>query len=146
MKLDKSGRHKAFWIVCIPFRLAYASLALVLGHNSLRILLCIQAAVATLQIVGFLSSLRKTVGGFGGPAWWAKMRPIHIGLYVCFAASVALGVWWAGVFLLADAVVGAVSWLTVRPLFFAAQRRVPLAGDLPNLTGLSSHSGGGSAA
>lgn len=120
MKLEKTRRHLLFWLVCIPFRSAYAALALVLGINNHDVLLRIQAGVAALQLFGFMRSLGKTVGGFGGPAWWASARPFHISLYAGFVVSASFAAWWAGLFLAADVILGAASWLTLRVTYTEA--------------------------
>lgn len=121
MKLERAARQRLFWLVCIPFRIGYAALALLLGIHSLHFPLRVQAVVAAAQLFNFIRSLGKTVGGFGGPAWWASMRPFHVAAYAGFVVSGLVGVWWAGVFLAADAVAGAVSWYAVRPAFVSSQ-------------------------
>ena len=122
MKFEKTTRHLLFWTVCIPFRTAYAALALVLGINGLHVLLRIQAGVAALQLFNFFRSLGKTVGGFGGPAWWAAARPLHMTLYTGFVVSASFAAWWAGLFLAADVLLGAVTWHTVRVTYTEARR------------------------
>lgn len=112
--------------MCIPFRSAYAVLALVLGINNHEVLLRIQAGVAALQLFDFVRSLGKTVGGFGGPAWWKAARPFHMTLYAAFVVSASFAVWWAGVLLAADVILGAASWHTVR-VTYAEARRAPAA-------------------
>lgn len=132
MKFEKTTRHLLFWLVCIPSRTAYAALALVLGINSHDVLLRIQAGVAALQLFGFVRSLGKTVGGFGGPAWWAAARPFHMTVYAGFVFSASFAAWWAGLFLAADVLLGAVAWHAVRATY-AEARRAPAAFPLLEL-------------
>ena len=122
MKLEKkTTRHLLFWLVCMPFRSAYAALALVLGINNHDVLLRIQAGVAALQLFGFVRSLGKTVGGFGGPAWLASARAFHMTLYAAFVVSASFAAWWAGLFLAADVMLGAAAWHTVRVTYTEAR-------------------------
>jgi len=125
MKFEKSTRHRLFWLICIPFRIAYAALALFLGIKDPHTLLRVQAGIAALQMFGFVRSLRKTVGGFGGDAWWAAARPVHVSTYAAFVVSASFAVWWAGLFLVADVILGAVTWHTVRKSYDAAQTLEP---------------------
>lgn len=122
MKPDEPTRHRLFWLVCIPFRAGYAALALLLGIHGLKTLLRIQAAVAAVQVLGFLNSLGKDVGGFGGAAWWARLRPFHTAVYSAFVAAASFGVWWAGFFLVADVAAGAFAWHLVRPEYVSVKR------------------------
>jgi len=99
MQLTAPQRTLAFWGVCIPARLYIATLARDANYkNVLRV-------AAALIAANWLSGGVKSVGFFGGRAWWSEERRLHGALW----AAYALGGDWR--FLLADVLFGAGNWI-----------------------------------
>jgi len=100
MQLTAPQRTLAFWGVCIPTRLYIATLAR--DSNYKNVLRVAAALVAANWLSG---GVTKSVGYFGGRAWWSEERRLHGALWGAYA----LGGDWR--FLLADALFGAGNWI-----------------------------------
>lgn len=100
--LDPKGRALLFWTVCLPTRLLITESAR-RGEQAPRLF----AAVISYRWLSGIEN--KAVGAFGGPAWWADLRPVHGLLWGAYAA---LGDWRI---LLLDSAFGAYSSLAIKP-------------------------------
>ena len=90
-------RFFLFWCACIPARLFVASL----GNNA------VMSLIAALIGIWWLSGMETTrVGRFGGPAFWADIRPLHGLLWLLYAITGNC------IFLYVDLFVGVLRWLT----------------------------------
>ncbi len=72
--------------------------------------------MALLPAIGFmyiyLTEIRNTcLGAFGGEIWWNHLRPVHSILYFLFAYNAIIGNKNAWIYLLADVLVGLISFL-----------------------------------
>lgn len=72
--------------------------------------------IALIPAIGFMTiylfGLRKTGSEvFGERIWWDKLRPVHAALYFLFAFTAITKRSYAWTFLLADLIVGLVSFL-----------------------------------
>ena len=107
-----------FLFGCIGTRLLFAYLAKI-GSKPI---LTYMGYIAILVGIGFLTiyftKIRNTgVGAFGEKIWWNDLRPIHGTLYLLFALYAIQGkqnIAWK--MLLADAIIGLVSFLNVHYL------------------------------
>ena len=131
MELVEKKRHLAFWTACVPFRLLYAGIAVFSGVSGRWELLRVQSVFTALLMSDMLLRLEKTVGVFGGPAWWIGLRPLHVMCYGGFVLSATLKQQWSGIFLIVDVVIGMIGWHVVRPTFVAPV--VPERTQLPIL-------------
>ena len=107
--------HKRFLLFlfgCIGLRCFLVFLAKGASKN----LLLAMGTIALLPTIGFfylfLSGKRK-VGGetFGAKIWWNNLRPVHGILYLLFAIYAIRGDTRAWMFLLADVIIGLLSFL-----------------------------------
>lgn len=74
-----TDRNALFYLVCVPSRLLVARYATFVPYMRY-----IAAAVGTTWLLGLPD---KSVGFFGGNAWWAKYRPLHGVLWLAYAAT-----------------------------------------------------------
>ena len=101
-----------FLIGCIGIR----SLFVVVAKNSDIKYLKYMGYLALLPAVGFiyiyLTGSRKTGEEvFGDKIWWNNLRPIHSFLYFVFAYNAIIGNKNAWIYLLADVLIGLISFL-----------------------------------
>ena len=94
-------RAALFWVACIPARLV-VTYAARRGVENLRL------AAWLLGLYWLAGYPKKSVGHFGGVAWWSDERPLHGALWTMYALS---GDWR---FLLADTAFGAANWIVHR--------------------------------
>jgi hypothetical protein len=105
-------RFLLFLIGCIGIR----SLFVVVAKNSDIKYLKYMGYLALLPAVGFiyiyLTGSRKTGEEvFGDKIWWNNLRPIHSFLYFVFAYNAIIGNKNAWIYLLADVLIGLISFL-----------------------------------
>ncbi len=78
--MEASQRAALFWLVCIPTRLTLAELAR-RNVQAVRIF----AAIVSYRWLNGLED--HPVGAFGGPAWWADLRPVHGAFWGAYAVT-----------------------------------------------------------
>lgn len=127
---EDGHRARLFWTVCIPLRLALATVSIVLGAMNEWTWLQVQAWIALAQLLGFAEAALRdpAVGLLGGTVWWKMPRLVHVAMYGVFVASALQRQWWAGLFLVLDVAVAIVAWVVVRP------RRMVESGKTSNVT------------
>jgi hypothetical protein len=128
-----------FWLACVPTRLAISAFALLCGLYGAWTLLAAHAVFAVCQVLGFLEAIQsgRTKGRLGGLAWWSSMRPVHITTHTLFVVMALLRVWWCGLFLFADTVMGVAAWFILRPRVLRVEsEEEDQQESLPNLSGL----------
>ena len=86
-----------FWGLCIPLRTYLATR----GNDPL-----LHTAAAVMSFRWLTGKETQRVCAFGGPAFWAKERPLHGALWGGYAATGNPGFLWA------DTVFGAANWLS----------------------------------
>jgi hypothetical protein len=101
-----------FLIGCIGVRSLFVLLAKYININYLKYL----GYLALLPAIGFiyiyLTGARKTgAETFGEKIWWNNLRPIHSILYFLFAYNAIKGNKKAWIYLLADVLIGLISFL-----------------------------------
>lgn len=109
MHFSDENRTQIFYMVCIPFRVSICFfLTLVLKEINSNAVRYAAFSYLMLTAVGFIFSLIlelvgiKKLGGFGGKIWWAKLRYVHILIYITTAILVYLKVQFAALLLLLD--------------------------------------------
>jgi len=105
-------RFLLFLIGCIGTRTLFVYLAYIASATYLKYM----GYLAILPAVGFfylfLSGSRKTgTEVFGDKIWWNDLRPIHGTMYALFAYNAIKGNDSAWMYLLADVIIGLVSFL-----------------------------------
>lgn len=101
-----------FLIGCIGVR----SLFVIIAKNTTTTYLKYLGYLALLPAIGFsyiyLTGSRKTGAEvFGEKIWWNHLRPIHAILYFLFAYNAIIGNKQAWIYLLADVLIGLISFL-----------------------------------
>jgi len=100
MQLTIPQRTLTFWGVCIPTRLYIATLARDANYETI-----LRVAAALVAAKWMSGGVTKSVGYFGGRAWWSEERRLHGAIWGAYA----LGGDWR--FLLADVLFGAGNWI-----------------------------------
>lgn len=105
-------RFLLFLIGCIGTRTLFVYLAYIASATYLKYM----GYLALLPAIGFfylfLSGSRKTGGEvFGDKIWWDDLRPVHGTMYLLFAYNAINGNDFAWMYLLADVIIGLVSFL-----------------------------------
>ena len=95
--MQPSQRAAVFWLVCIPVRTYLTHLA----HKRHPLRRPFAAFVAFRWLQGLEVG---NEGFFGGPAWWADLRPMHGKLWGAYALT---GKWQ---FVAVDTLAGAAAW------------------------------------
>ena len=104
----------AFIFGCMTVRLLLAYAAKMASKKWLKIMGMIALVPATGFLYLFISGARDDVpGAFGEKIWWSNLRPIHSVLYYLFAYSAILGNPKAWLYLLADALIGLITFIGV---------------------------------
>lgn len=96
MAWSPGSRAVLFWGACIPFRAYLASR----GNDPL-----LRAAAVIISYRWLSGSEAAHTGQFGGPAFWAKQRPLHGGLWAAYAVTGDADWLWA------DVAFGGANWL-----------------------------------
>jgi len=101
-----------FLIGCIGVRFLFVIVAMYISTKYLKYL----GYLALLPAIGFmyiyLTGARKSgVGAFGEKIWWQNLRPVHSILYFLFAYNAIIGNKNAWIYLLADVLLGLISFL-----------------------------------
>ena len=109
---DIKKRMLMFLIGCIGVRSLFVVIAKYININYLKYL----GYLALLPAIGFmyiyLTGSRKTgPETFGEKIWWNNLRPIHSILYFLFAYNAIIGNTHAWIYLLADVIIGLISFL-----------------------------------
>ena len=106
-------RAVLIWLLCIPVRVAIASIALWTLLRDPPPPVWVRYTVAGYvgwTALGFWTQaivVRPTVGGFGGVVWWSGVRWVHAVLWTVAAILLATSdEWWAAVPLFVDVAVG----------------------------------------
>ncbi len=112
MMTDLQKRILLFLFGCIGVRSLFVYLAKIADPTMLQYL----GYLALLPAIGFIyiyaTDSRKTGPEvFGDKIWWNSLRPMHGLLYGAFAVSAIYGYGNAWYFLLADVIIGLVSFL-----------------------------------
>ena len=117
MDLTDEQRTLLFWCICFPFRTLFFTRALALGQIWPKYLVLL-GGVTLIQSYGFVSNFASNVqvGGFGGDAWWARVRLLHASLYFSFALTALMQRRWAWIFLAMDAVVACIAFFALKHL------------------------------
>jgi len=105
-------RFLLFLIGCIGTRSLFVYLAYMASATYLKYM----GYLALLPAIGFfylfLSGSRKTGGEvFGDKIWWNDLRPVHGTMYLLFAYNAINGNDFAWMYLLADVIIGFLSFL-----------------------------------
>ena len=101
-----------FLIGCIGTRLLLVYLAKTLNPNYVKYLGYISILIGISLIYVFFSGTRTTGPEvFGDKIWWNYLRPIHGILYLLFAYNAINGNNKAWMFLLADVIIGFISFI-----------------------------------
>jgi len=105
-------RFLLFLIGCIGTRTLFVYLAYIASATYLKYM----GYLALLPAIGFfylfLSGSRKTGGEvFGDKIWWNDLRPVHGTMYLLFAYNAINGNDFAWMYLLADVIIGFLSFL-----------------------------------
>jgi len=105
-------RFLLFLIGCIGTRLLFVYLSYIASTTYLKYM----GYLALLPAIGFfylfLSGSRKTGGEvFGDKIWWNDLRPVHGTMYLLFAYNAINGNDFAWMYLLADVIIGVISFL-----------------------------------
>ena len=105
-------RFLLFLIGCIGTRSLFVYLAYIASTSYLKYM----GYLALLPAIGFfylfLSGSRKTGGEvFGDKIWWNDLRPVHGTMYLLFAYNAINGNDSAWIYLLADVIIGLISFL-----------------------------------
>jgi len=109
---DLKKRMLMFLIGCIGVRSLFVIIAKYINTNYLKYLgyLALLPAIGFIYI--FLTGSRKTGPEvFGDKIWWNNLRPIHAILYLLFAYNAIIGNKQAWMYLLADVLIGLISFL-----------------------------------
>jgi hypothetical protein len=109
---DIQKRFLLFLIGCIGTR----SLFVLIAKNASAKYLPLLGYLALLPAIGFLyiyfTGSRKTgVEVFGEKIWWNDLRPLHSFIYFLFAYNAIIGNTNAWMYLLADVIIGLISFL-----------------------------------
>jgi hypothetical protein len=109
---DLHKRFLMFLIGCIGVRSLFVIIAKYVNTKYLKYL----GYFALLPAIGFmyiyLTGIRNTgLGAFGEKIWWNNLRPIHSILYFLFAYNAIIGNKNAWIYLLADVLIGLISFL-----------------------------------
>ena len=105
-------RMLLFLIGCISVRSLFVIIAKYIDTKYLKYLgyLALLPAIGFLYI--YLTGSRKTgPETFGAKIWWNDLRPLHSILYFLFAYNAIIGNKQAWVYLLADVLIGIISFL-----------------------------------
>jgi hypothetical protein len=102
-----------FLIGCIGIRSLFVIIAKNINTNYLKYL----GYLALLPAIGFMyiyltGSRRTGPETFGEKIWWNNLRPIHSFLYFLFAYNAIIGNEQSWLYLLADVIIGLISFLT----------------------------------
>lgn len=105
-------RFILFLVFCLGSRFTLAYIAKNVSTSILRLM----GYIAILPAVGFIyifatGSRQTGAEVMGGKIWWNFLRPVHALLYVLFAYNAINGHSYAWTFLLADVLLGVVSFL-----------------------------------
>uniref|UniRef100_A0A6C0JNQ5 Uncharacterized protein n=1 Tax=viral metagenome TaxID=1070528 RepID=A0A6C0JNQ5_9ZZZZ len=105
-------RFLLFLIGCIGTRTLFVIIAKYIDTKYLKYL----GYIALLPAIGFiyiyLTGSRKTgAETFGEKIWWNNLRPVHSILYFLFAYNAIIGNKQSWIFLLADVLIGLISFL-----------------------------------
>ena len=109
---DLKKRMLMFLIGCIGVRSLFVIIAKYINTNYLKYLgyLALLPAIGFIYI--FLTGSRQTgTETFGDKIWWNNLRPIHATLYILFAYNAIIGNKQAWMYLLADVLIGLISFL-----------------------------------
>ena len=109
---DIQKRFLLFLIGCIGTRFLFVLIAKNAGPKYLPLLgyLALLPAIGFMYI--FLTGSRKTGREvFGEKIWWNDLRPIHAILYFLFAYNAIIGNKQSWIYLLADVLIGLISFL-----------------------------------
>ena len=101
-----------FLIGCVGFRFLFVVIAKNIDINYLKYLgyLALIFAIGFMHI--YMTGIRKTgPETFGDKIWWDNLRPIHSIFYFLFAYNAIIGNKQSWMFLLADVVIGLISFL-----------------------------------
>jgi hypothetical protein len=110
-----TGRMLLFLLGCIGTRLLFVYLSYIASPEILKVYGYLAFLPAVSFSLIYLFGLRRTGGEvFGEPIWWDNLRPVHALLYGLYGASSIGG--WSGswTLLLADVIIGLVSWIYYR--------------------------------
>jgi len=109
---DLKKRMLMFLIGCIGVRSLFVIIAKYINTNYLKYLGYLALLPAMGFIYIFLTGSRKTGAEvFGDKIWWNNLRPIHAILYLLFAYNAIIGNKQAWMYLLADVLIGLISFL-----------------------------------
>jgi hypothetical protein len=109
---DLKKRMLMFLIGCIGVRSLFVIIAKYINTNYLKYLGYLALLPAMGFIYIFLTGSRKTGPEvFGDKIWWNNLRPIHAILYLLFAYNAIIGNKQAWMYLLADVLIGLISFL-----------------------------------
>ena len=105
-------RFLLFLIGCIGIRTLFVYLA----KNANKTYLQYMGYISLLPAIGFfyifLTGSRKTGQEvFGDKIWWNNLRPVHVFIYFLFAYNAINGNDSAWIYLLADVIIGLISFL-----------------------------------
>jgi len=119
VKRGMTNIQKRFWLFVIGC-LGSRCLLVYIAKTATPAILALLGYLALLPAAGFLylflTGSRKTGAEvFGDKIWWNSLRPVHALLYFLFAYSAISNHRHAWLFLLADVVIGAISFLLKSP-------------------------------
>jgi len=108
---DLEKRFLMFLIGCIGIRSLFVIIAKYINTKYLKYLgyLALGPAIGFMYI--YLSKSRNTgLGAFGEKIWWNHLRPVHSILYFLFAYNAIIDNKYSWIYLLADVLVGLISF------------------------------------
>ena len=82
---DFQKRFLLFIGLCVPSRFILMYIAKILPTKYLRYMGFLLLGPVIGWSHSYFTWSTKSLGAFGGPVWWNKMRPIHAGFYFIFS-------------------------------------------------------------
>lgn len=120
-------RKNLFRFVCIPIRLLFAWLAVLIAKENdadataswiLCIVLILMSAGMFYRALEQCTSMQEDgvqLGGLGGPVWWSWLRFVHIAIFVSAVVLIQLEVNYGAAVLFASPAIGLVASTVLQP-------------------------------
>ena len=81
--MTDADRHRrlGFWFVCLPVRLAIASIVAYATRSDLRYVVAAYVLFTAVSFYVQATCVRPTHGRFGGVVWWGRARWVHAAMW-----------------------------------------------------------------